>query len=110
MSDGSIEIIPSLSKYLTRSAVDFIASFPSMFCLWALIVFTLTNNRTAISLEGTPSAISLSISDSLSVNTGSDPAQTGFLNVRAEPESLEFEVKALAGGDSVEGLNFLLTR
>ncbi|MGF1670781.1 MAG: hypothetical protein ACFCU6_10045 [Balneolaceae bacterium] len=37
-----------------------------------------------------------------------DPAQLQFLNMRAEPEVLEFEVRALADGDIIEGQQILL--
>jgi len=38
-----------------------------------------------------------------------DPIQLGFLNVKCEPEKVEFEIKALADGDYVEDLNITLT-
>ncbi|MDP4205568.1 MAG: SPOR domain-containing protein, partial [Bacteroidota bacterium] len=37
-----------------------------------------------------------------------DPTQLTFLNATSQPKQLEFEVKALAGGDYVEGLALLL--
>ena len=38
-----------------------------------------------------------------------DPTQLGFLHAVSEPGKIEFEVKALPEGDSLDGLNFLLT-
>jgi tetratricopeptide (TPR) repeat protein len=37
-----------------------------------------------------------------------DPSQLNLLNVRSEPEKIEFEVKVTPNGDFVEGLNFTL--
>ncbi len=37
-----------------------------------------------------------------------DPVQLSFLNVKSEPSVIEFEVRALAEGDFIENLNFLL--
>jgi len=37
-----------------------------------------------------------------------DSIQLGFLNVKCEPEKVEFEIKALAEGDYVEGLTITL--
>ncbi len=37
-----------------------------------------------------------------------DPIQLGFLSVKCEPEKVEFEIKALAEGDYVEGLTITL--
>ena len=38
-----------------------------------------------------------------------DSVQLGFLNVKCEPEKVNFEIKAMAEGDYVEGLNITLT-
>lgn len=38
-----------------------------------------------------------------------DSIQLGFLNVTCNPKKIEFEIKALAEGDYVEGLNITLT-
>jgi hypothetical protein len=37
-----------------------------------------------------------------------DPIQLGFLNVKCTPEKVDFEIKALAEGDYLEGLNITL--
>lgn len=37
-----------------------------------------------------------------------DPKQLEFMNVKSEPGELEFEIRALAEGDYLEGLNFKL--
>jgi hypothetical protein len=37
-----------------------------------------------------------------------DPKQLEFMNVKSEPGELEFEIRALAEGDYLEGLNFRL--
>ena len=37
-----------------------------------------------------------------------DPKQLEFMNVKSDPGELEFEIRALAEGDYLEGLNFRL--